>query len=845
MIKKMLKNASATILIVLSISAAPVTAEAQFFKKLAKGLEKVNKGLEKVENALDPNSWNKSQSDSSKPADSSEQSTATESAKGHEPVPIGNNHPFVTAETKYMQLARVYDDTVSDVHQGVFAINQNGLFSFWTVDGQCLFAAEWKLNNQSGSNYGRAPRFDSGVAVAVHKDPNADGKSVHSLLYLDGSVKSLDANWTAVTQFVDGLALVTQSINYNKSYFFINPRGEKAFPHLNITGRDDDAMRRLCDGLRAVHFITDDDPYGKWGFIDVAGNVVIPGRYTRAGDFRGGYCWVTEEGSNDMILIDKTGKETYRTDKTSVSSVGDGIFYAVVAGQTVYYDISGRELARFEDGNTFLGGHAFVSSSHTVSMVDTQFNNLKTYPNDVLNAVVTSQHGPVFGEIDLATYRIMTGNFVIDSDGEVVLEDWSGEYDRYMLSGFGMFRKSGYAKLTDIRIDNEPYKGLMRTDGTVEWLFGTTPTPDISHLPITPGPEPLKPIEPIPGPPIPGPIPVDPETPPIGPKEWSNPQYSVSVTQEGEGSVALSPAATVGYGELVTVTASAAEGWALAGIESEPNVATIASGQPFAVTCNMNIKVKFIKKEVVEPVRKSGAYQGVQKVELIKDDLYEDIAVYAEMSSDSAISSPYGDRTQGFIVVMFDASKRYVGKDASTYIFAAPLRIVGYQKDGNTGREWLVADGGSVTYGKLEVTPSNPLMALYMNTAMAFDGHSSPEVIPRRYRIEMLDYNADTDEFTLGELQTYSVKTGGWADAQSDAVTETTRGMFVSKTDHGLPADLFMGVKMKPAPKRNDVQWYPPVVWYDNDESTLRSIVEQMGNTYRSYRSDCEEMFAK
>ena len=46
---------------------------------------------------------------------------------------------------------------------------------------------------------------------------------------------------------------------------------------------------------------------------------------------------------------------------------------------------------------------------------------------------------------------------------------------------------------------------------------------------------------------------------------------------------------------------------------------------------------------------------------------------------------------------------------------------------------------------------------------MSVNGYSSPQVTPRHYRIEMLDYNEETGEFTCGRLQTYSSEYG-WLD---------------------------------------------------------------------------------
>ncbi len=305
----------------------------------------------------------------------------------------------------------------------------------------------------------------------------------------------------------------------------------------------------------------------------------------------------------------------------------------------------------------------------------------------------------------------------------------------------------------------------------------------------------------------------------------------------------MSQSSGIKYGDPVTFSATPAEHWAIADIETSPAV-NAKQGQPICVTSDIRIKVRFVKEEEVDPVQ-TGVYQGILQIRPSKPGgLSDDIPVYAELSREEEIESPYGQKTSGFLVLMFDPKKRYVGSDFETYIFCAPLKVAGTQTDAD-GRNWLVVEGGNVTFGNLKVNPSDPLMALYINMAMAFDGHSSPDCIPRRYRIEMLDRDDDKDEFTFGEMQTYSTKSGKWVDSRSKEIRKETKGLIVTKVDKGLPTDLVKDVRMKPARKRTDVSWYPPIVWYDGNESSLRHAVEQMGNAYRSFKSDYDTLFGK
>ena len=839
--KNNLYRGAALLFVALAVSAVPVAGEAQFLKKVSKGLDKLNNKLEKVESTLngDKNkNGNKAQNNSaSQPAQNGKQPSADF------PVLTARaGTPYITPATRYMRLQNLYDDTVSDVFEGVFTIkSSNATYSFWTIDGKCLFGPEWKTTYTSG-----APRFDSGVAVAISTTKKVKGRDVYSLLYLDGSVKELDPNWTGVSQFIDGIALVEQTVNYKKSHFFINPRGEKIFPALNLAEATVNPLRPLVDGLRAVYMKSSGIDYA-WGFIDAKGNVVIAPKYYMADNFHGGYCWVTKKGQTGRTLIDTKGNEVYTSASTKVSPVGDGIFYIEEHDGTAYYDVTGKQLSKQVNGSGFFQGHAFIGDNRIqVSMVDTDFNILKTFSDKILNGTTTSQHGPHFGPAGLATYLNLSGNFVIDGDGNIVLQDWSADYGKHELSEFGQFQKSGYAKIKQVKIDYNRYLGLMDTKGRIVWLFGTGDTPDCSILPI----EPIEPDEPDepgqPGHPLPPyPQPIDPETPPVGPKVRTEHTYSIKVQKEGEGTVGLSASSAIKYGDPVTLTAVPAEHWALAYIECSPRK-NITAGEPFAVTSDMTVTVKFVKEEDIEPVAATGAYLGTLHIEENKPgEISDDIPVYAELSREADLASPYGEKTSGFLVVMFDPTKLYSTPTVETRIFCAPLKVAGSQKDEATGREWLVVEGGSVTFGNLKIKPGDPMAALYMNMAMAFDGHSSPQCTPRRYRIEILDRDTEKDEFTFGELQTYSTKAGGWVEAQSKVLRETTRGVFVTKVDKGFDAALVAGTRMKPAQKRTDISWYPPLLWYKNNENTLQDVITRMGNAYRAYQSDYDRLFQK
>ena len=197
----------------------PMSSEAQFLNKLSKKLDKVNKGLDKVNKTLDKVTGNTSSttatSTSSSTSSSAAGATGTASnardTRDWEKVEQTYLTPFISENTKYLQVDPLHDNTIGDVHEGVFAINHQGKYEFWCVTGELLYGPEW--TNPTFS-YGDCPYFNSGVCPMVSIKSDANGKYRWHLLYLDGSVKELDPTYTEITPFKDGLAVLTQTVNY-------------------------------------------------------------------------------------------------------------------------------------------------------------------------------------------------------------------------------------------------------------------------------------------------------------------------------------------------------------------------------------------------------------------------------------------------------------------------------------------------------------------------------------------------------------------------------------------------------------------------------------------------------
>ena len=840
----------------------PMSSEAQFLNKLSKGLEKVSKGLDKVNQKLDKVTGNTSSTTTSSTSSSTSSSAAgaagaasnARDTRDWEKVEQTYLTPFISENTKYLRVDPLHDNTIGDVHEGVFAIDHRGKYEFWCVTGELLYGPEW---TNPTLRYGDFPYFNSGVCPMVSIKADANGKYRWHLLYLDGSVKELDPTYTAITPFKDGLAVLTQTVNYKKQYCYINVRGEKVYPHIKLNGDAKDAMRPLKDGLRAFRALVNGFQFA-WGYMDANGKVVIPAKYFSATDFSEGYAWVKtcEVGpgnvtTQELMLIDKTGKVVLNPGYHEYySDVVNGKYYLVKGNRSnyEYYDITGKKLGEFNNGMPYYDGYAFVEvdvdgGNDGVKLIGENAEIVRHFSFDRFVAYILDQM--TFSPLGTVVYNDMNDAHILNNKGDILITAYEGEgYDR--ISGFHNFTADGYARMTNIMMNGKDYKGIINTKAELVWLFSEESyTKEWPGWPMPPGPGPWNPGTPTPPqppkPPVPG--------PPIGPKVRKQQQYKITVKCEPAegGTASISPNKSFLYGDHTTLKVKANKDWGIRSIVSDAEGYAVPKvGEPFAVTTDMNLTVNFVKKDTTDVPQHTNAYQGVKSKFIENRDWSRDVEIYAEISATPNVSTPYGDNTYGFITAMMNPNEQLDMPDFTAHLFCAPLNICGYQYDKTSNRHWMVMEGGAYAVGNLLVHPEGAggLAALYFTMVMAFDGFSDFALTPRRYRMEMLDYNEETGEFTCGAMQTFS-RLYGWLPAEDKRLEEKQQGVFVKATDSGLPADLFQGAQMKVAKKRNDVYWYPSAKWYKDDENALKQAIENLGNMYRTLETEYDQMFAE
>ncbi len=857
-----MKRIVTLLLLGLCLAMAP-PGDAQILGKLNKGLNKLNNTLEKVDKYKKDKKAKKPKGGENTAASSgSAQSAATQVDDSKwKKVSDTGKYPFITSQTKFMRIGDIYGESFSDVHEDIFWVVKENRYEFWTIDGRKLFGNDWE-NIRYG---GETPKFNGGVAVARRAKANTSGKKPICLLYRDGSVRELDASYEDVTQFCDGLALVKKKVNYKDTYFYINARGEKVFPFLTVYWEsvydNKSAVRPLNNGLRAYAA-----GYHKWGYIDAKGNVVLPAKYCMARDFHEGSAWVGEgaqpslAGNVKYHLIDTKGNIVYTTEKPSsesmLSDVSDGIFYIEKGSDIYYYDLKGNEIGHFEAGNKFYNGYAFVVPKEqreftdiTTALINKQCQIVKRISDAVVAAYIPEENGPKFEPYGLATVFCDDRSLILDPMGNVVVKRYYNPDTNTKINGFKQLTSCGYARVTDMMVNGVGYRGIMRADGMMEWLFSENEMENAEkYLPIQPFPLP----EPEPGDdPEPEPEPGNPRPPvikiinvnqpPIGPTKVIEKTYKVTLVTKGNGTASLSSPGPFKYGDMVSVNTVPQKDWAVGNIDIQGDgAAYLDASKPMGVTSDLTITVIFVKKPDLTKPEIVGTYQGLKDYYFNREESTP-IDVYAEISENPDIESPYGKNTYGFMVLMIDPTVRRMGNGASAYIFGMPLKISGYQHEAS-GDEWLVCDGGSVSYHDMKMGSGNPLASLFYKLMMTFDGTENFQGVPRRYRIHIDKRDKNTGEITLGRLEVFSVKAGGWVPGGHKSVENVKKGMFMDVIEKGWPADTYQGVVLKPAQKRDDVYWYAPESWYTNP-SLYKAIIESMRNSYGSFKTDIEKLF--
>lgn len=885
------------IIVLLALALFAMPAQPQFLRQLGKELKKTAE--EAARQAVDDLLGKDEKAEPQKQQTTATTATTTEAASTVAEIPTikFTETSFyavrITNDTKFLKIPNYA--TVSDVYDGIFSVtSERGDVAFFYEDGTMLFDYIWK----EIGNFAPA-QFDNGVCLMRSKE-KVGTRYPLCILYRDGRVKQLPTEYYNGTQFVDGIARLQKQTASGNVWVYINAAGKEIYPNLtekcgfggaNSTGE-------LSDGLRPHYSYADK----KWGYIDAQGNVVIKPQFATARPFSEGLAAVQVEENyvKKWGFIDRTGAFAIPAQYGGYGKISDCRNGYITwrdwdNSQDLFIDKTGKVAATYKSATPFLNGYALVKplegeNSETLDnmlVIDTNFRVVGTSPIKYIDKNDAMPDGLAHGA---GVYSISGGGgnpFVMLPNGRVVIRLWDEANQKSMWGHIGTYTDDLRAQVRftiprNVKENGEPiyYEGFIDETGKVTLVYTTDaltqiidPVEEETEMPEMPE----KPEMPeIPTPPTPGPIPepgpgIGEEPPiiypiivewvsqddPVGPTVVDEPSYSVTTVADPPEGGTVTGAGTYKYGDPVKITATANEGWKLTGITCNDPLLSIdgTGGEVMHNGKDLTFTATFIKRDTIETISNTGIYA----CESAWNDSGTSIpfTAYLEMSKDNNISTAYGENTSGFLTAIVDPNQNYpfffngasstcgaVGGQLNAKFFFVPMRVTGTMTDAATGKRYLVADGGQFMAGGVNVDCTDPFMNLYLNFVMSYNGNTFATISNGRYRIEMLDVDESTGEFTLGMMERFS-PVYGWLPSDDDRLRSKPKtagwGFFPQKDPEGLMMPwLFSGCRMKPAEKRDDVQWTPPADWFESRnlfEAVCKRIGEFMGGMKTDYET--------
>lgn len=862
-----------------SLLAYSPPAEAQFLKKLSKGLEKVNNALKKVEDAT------KGKKDSDKKKKDSErgkqrQSTTQTSQAGQiassgpaaqapKSVPRSKKKtttltPYLTWNTQVLDYDPYYD-ALPDVSDGIFYLMEKNpklssvsqYYGFWTVDGKRLFPAQYEQMNGAQGH----PKFDTGACIVRE----AQKRDAPIILYADGTTKPLSKDWKSISPFMNGVAMVEEKMpNGDLRYFYINTKAAKIWPHLNDTYTVSEQIktlklggvyiRPLKEGRRAYF----DRTAKRWGFLDAKGKIVIKPTYKEVRDFCGGYALTVSSTADAchsrQAFIDKDGKEYSVIPENYsslaplhvVSNVGNGIyvrrnFDPMNTNLAVYYDVkTGQELKRFAGGGSgFYDGRALVRTEpydDIIYVINTNFHMVKK--------IGDPDHYVNLSEVEFKDFPWYTvdNRFAINNEG---FKEMAVPRSFTCDGRLGQFSADGFAKTRTYFPDPKDhdktleYMGYVDATGRLRVVFSkeSAARGPFQELPGPKPPiEPIDTLEPEPEPPIGGPWPPNPpilgggDTIPVGPTGPGREalKYRVTVIAKPSEGGKVYGSGEYNLGDTLRVTGTPSKGYRISEVTCDRMNTGTSTFNKFVVGGDMLITCYFVKEDTIQPINK-GIFAGPLE--------YVEYPLKAYMQLGSVEGNQYTGGSSGVLAVMTNDNKGEINvSDTSEHaacnanVFFAPMNILGIMED--NGKKYIRFDGGVIKY-TLDVKDTtgwgfinNPFIMF----AMAFDGAGQGELEPGSYRVEITEGSPNEGSFTLGMLERKSGRYG-WISSDDPSFAKKLPGFFIRRYDKGLPADYLAGVKFK-ASDASKIQWEPSENFF-GQPSLFQSFAAALGSMYR------------
>lgn len=311
---------------------------------------------------------------------------------------------------------------IQSVSGGMLAFKQNGLWGYMDVKGNVLIPAQYKITRG----------YSDGLAAVSDAEVDEEDLGIGNWGFIDTAGKVvIPCQYEYVDSFNEGAAIV---VDDNYDYYFIDKAGNK----LNVTLDIPNLSVYFSEGVVAVRDIKDDfgngkialsdakgnisltDMYdyigsyydgiapasnggewglggpivmeasyygGQWGYIDKAGNVVIPFKYVYTEEMHEGYGRVyviAENGSQKVGFVDKSGNEIAAIYDLA-TPVSEGLSVVGLDGRLGIMDVSAAAGAQpsappAEKSATNMA--KATSSSVLVNSVNTEFEAYKIDGNN-------------------------------------------------------------------------------------------------------------------------------------------------------------------------------------------------------------------------------------------------------------------------------------------------------------------------------------------------------------------------------------------------------------------------------------------------------------------------------
>ncbi len=477
--------------------SAPLS-NAQLFnrikEKVKKGTEKIDKSLEKpakgiVDGAVgtakgiftDPNNPNNKGGvpdnlESSFIADPEKEKELAEPDKTLK-RPFNITSGTITLKDPYAPYV-----IATDVHEGVFAVNNNNQYTFYTISGHKLVEGSWVTGGT------REPKMTK-EGVIMFKAGGIYGKPMY-LIKPDGSVKELPLKYIRATNFVDGLAIVNVKNGLKTSWQFIDENCNIVYPSIHpIPARFDDVNDTnapLKERMRAF-LTTGSDGYGRyWGFMDASGDVVIAPKYQEVRSFSEGLALV-KDMDGKVYFIDKKGNKAFDPKwregayMQDISNFDSGL--CMVEGTmdgepySSYYNVKGGLVGGALYGSPFHNGKAYCRQENPDEndpYKSVWTTNVLSKEIEVLGALnrlddfLPEMNMPVYDELGIA--HIGKRNTI----GEFANPEYFYDYE------FRGFTTDGYAHAEMQTADGSYYKGFIDQGGTFVVIYAVQQLEDSS-----------------------------------------------------------------------------------------------------------------------------------------------------------------------------------------------------------------------------------------------------------------------------------------------------------------------------------------------------------------------------